>query len=58
MDRQVIDLSSLSLFFSLFLSVSLSLSLSLSNYLLGRALIDGRMVSCTFISVLTQMYEW
>ena len=23
-----------------------------------RALIDGRMVSCTFISVLTQMYEW
>ena len=24
----------------------------------GRALIDGRMVSCTFISVLTQMYEW
>ena len=25
---------------------------------LGRALIDGRMVSCTFISVLTQMYEW
>ena len=54
----MIDLSSLSLFFSLFLSVSLSLSLSLSNYLLGRALIDGRMVSCTFISVLTQMYEW
>ena len=28
-----------------------------SNYC-GRALIDGRMVSCTFISVLTQMYEW
>ena len=26
--------------------------------LLGWALIDGRMVSCTFISVLTQMYEW
>ena len=28
------------------------------DQLLGRALIDGRMVSCTFISVLIQMYEW
>ena len=51
-------LLSFSLFLSVSLCVSLSLSLSLSNYLLGRALIDGRMVSCTFISVLTQMYEW